>query len=477
MGSVLRTFFVLLALSAAFSCVLAKDVDAKSARRRLDAVFSKSDPKLREKELRKLEGDTLDEAAAGEARAHALTLQRRAPKKLPKLEEAHEGAFNYEYQVRAGNTTYTNFALLDLPADISVDKPAPLVVGLHSDLGTAWLELSALRASSREVPGLRECIRACPQALNRGNTTDDPRNNPPGLREYFGWGPKRAGIDTVFNLLDQLIAEFNIDRDRIYLVGAAGMGGEAAFHLAQLRPSQFAALCVRDCLPPRWYPDLAATTDLEELRKAGTLGEQKVEFGWLECYRNTPVYWLHADDDKKYPTAHARQARDAMKAAEVPLEYQEYSGGHATGSTATLSKALQGCIGVKRNPLPVTITARGVRHDSASLGNDRNYWVEISSQEYPGRKGDWPYRILAGGKVTVTAGKADNTLTINSDGVSRVTVYLTDELLQLDREIKLVVNGEQRTVTVTRELKLLARTASDNADSGEAWTASLTIDS
>lgn len=472
----LRLLLVLAAATLVYQGVVAKDVEAKSAKRGLDAVFSKTDPKLREKELRKLEGDTLGEAAAAEARAHALALQRKAPKKLPKLDEAHEGAFNYEYQVRAGNTTYTNFALLDLPADVSADKPAPLVIGLHSDLGTAWLELSALRASSREVAGLRECIRACPQALNRGSTTDDPRNNPPGLREYFGWGPKRAGIDTVFNLLDQLIAEFNIDRDRIYLVGAAGMGGEAAFHLAQLRPSQFAALCVRDCLPPRWYPELAASSDLEEQRKAGTLGEQKVEYGWLECYRNTPVYWMHADDDKKFPTAHARQARDAMQAAGVPLEYSEYAGSHASGSTATLAKLLKGCIERTRNALPVTVTARGVRHDSASLGNDRNYWVEISSQEYPGKKGDWTYRILAGGKVTVTADKPENTLTINGEGVSQVTIYLTDELLYLDREIKLIVNGEQRTVTVTRELKLLAQTAAEHAGTGEAWTATLTID-
>ncbi|MCB9932366.1 MAG: hypothetical protein H6841_02990 [Planctomycetes bacterium] len=475
MGCVLRTLLVLLVLGAAYSCVLAKDVDAKSARRGLEAVFSKSDPKLREKELKKLEGDTLDEAAAAEARAYALELQREAPKKLPKLEEAHEGALNYEYEVRTGKTTYKTFALLDLPAGLSTTKPAPLVIGLHSDLGTAWLELSALRSCSRDAPELRECIRACPQALNRGNTTDDPRNNPPGLREYFGWGPKREGIDTVFNLLDKLIDDYNIDRDRIYLVGGAGMGGEAVFHLAQLRPSQFAALCVRDALPPRWYPELEAKADLEALRKAGNLGEQKVEFGWLECFRNTSVFWVHGDDDRKYPTAHAHQARDAMKAADVPLEYFEYEGGHATGPTATIAKALKGCVGVKREPLPVSISARGVRHDSASLGNDHNYWVEISKQSYQGKKGDWTYRILAGGKVTVTADKEDNSLTIVSDGVSEVVVYLTDELLYLDREIKLIVNGKERTATATRELKTLAETAASFTATGEAWTAKLTI--
>lgn len=476
MRSVPGLLLCLLALGAAHSSALAKDVDAKHAKRALDNVFSKSDDKGREKELKKLEGDTLDEAAAAEARGHALELQRTPPKKLPKLEEAFEGALNYEYEIRTKKTTYKTFALLDLPASISKDTPAPLLIGLHSDLGTGWRELSALRGCTRSAPELSNCIIACPNALNRGSTAEDPRQNPPGLREYFGWGPKREGIDSVFNLLDGLIADYNIDRDRIYLEGGPGMGSEAVFHLAMLRPSQFAAICVRDSLPPLYYTELDSKADLDELRKAGTLGEQKVQFPWVECYRNTPVFWVQGDDDRKFPTAHARQARDAMKAAEVPLEYLEYEGGHASGSTATIAKALQGCVKVSRNPTPASIAVRGVRDDSASLGNERNYWVEITRQGYDGKKGDWPYKIFAGGKVTVTADKTENTLTVTSDGVKEIRVYLSDDLLYLEKEIKLIVNGKERSVTATRELKVLADTASRFAKSGEAYTAVLTID-
>ena len=149
--------------------VIAKDTDAKHAKRGLDDVFSKSDKKAREKEIKKLAGDTLDTLAAEEARAYALELQRAAPKKLPKLEAVHEGALNYEYEVRTKKTRYTNFALIDLPSGVSADKPAPLVIGLHSALGTAWLELSGMRTCMRGDPDhpLRDCIIACPQALNR----------------------------------------------------------------------------------------------------------------------------------------------------------------------------------------------------------------------------------------------------------------------------------------------------------------------
>ena len=467
---------LLLLLIAPF--VVAKDIDAKHAKRRLDDVFSKSDEKAREKQIDKLKGSTLDTQAAEEARAHALQLQRTPPKKLPKLDEAHQGALNYEYEVRTKKTKYTNFALIDVPRGISKDTPTPLVIGLHSTLGTAWLELSGMRTCMRGVSDhpLRDCIIACPQALNRGNTADDPReNDKKGERQYFGWGPKREGIDTVFNLLDQLLVDFNIDRERIYLVGGANMGGEGCFHLAQLRPSQFAAICVRDTLPPCYYPELDPDADLDALRKAKTLGEQTVVFPWVECYRNTPVYWVHADGDTKYPTAHAHQARDAMKAGGVPLEYYEYEGFHGSGPTPTISKAIAECVKTTRST-PTVITARGVRDDSASLGNDRNYWVEIIKQKFEGKRGDWEFQIFAGGEVTVEAHKGENTLTVTSDGVSGITIYLHDGILYLDREIKLVINGKERTVTPTRELETLARTGTDMRETGEAYTCALSID-
>ena len=472
-----RCLLILIGLTVSVSCVVAKDVDSKRAKRSLDSVFSKSPGKARDKEIAKLEGDTLDEVAGIEARAHALTLQTTPPKKLPKLEEAFEGALNYEYEVRSKRANYKTFALLDLPPGYAKDKPAPLLIGLHSALGTAWRELVALRASGSAIADhpMRDCIVACPNAINRGSTSEDPRENPPGIHEYFGWGPKREGIDSVFNLLDKLIAEYNIDRERIYLEGGPGMGSEAVFHLTMLRPSQFAAICVRDSLPPLYYTELEPKADLEELRKAGTLGEQKVVFPWVECYHNTPIYWVQGDDDRKYPTAHARQARDAMKASGATVEYTEYEGGHASGPTGLVTKALRSCLGCKRTTLPVAVNARGVRDDSASLGNDRNYWVEITSQSFEGKKGEWAYKILAGGTVTVTANKAENTLTIVSDGVREIRVYLTDELLYLDKEIKLIVNGKERSLAVTRDLQVLAETANVFASTGEAFTAALNI--
>ena len=75
----------------------------------------------------------------------------------------------------------------------------------------------------------------------------------------------------------------------------------------------------------------------------------------------------------------------------------------------------------------------------------------------------------------MTANKAENTLTIVSDGVREIRVYLTDELLYLDKEIKLIVNGKERSLAVTRDLQVLAETANVFAGTGEAFTAVLSI--
>lgn len=467
----MRWIAALLMLCFASSAIVAKDVDAKAACRAVDNVFAKSDAKAREKELAKLDGDTLDAPTAAEARSHALQLQRKGPKQLPKLEEAHEGALSYDYEVRAKRTVYKTFALLDLPPGISADKPVSLVLGLHSALGTAWSELRGLRSCAQTAADhpLRNCIIACPNALNRGNTADDPRGNPPGPTEYFGWGPKQEGIDSILNLLDQLLAAYNIDLDRIYIVGAAGMGGEAAFHIAQLRPSQFAAICVRDTLPPCHYPELPAKTDLEALRKAKTLGDQKVEFPWAACYLNTPIYWLHSDGDTRYPTAHARQCRDAMLAAKVPLKYTEYEGTHGSGSTQQVAAVVREALQHGR-ALPHTITARGMRD-----GGNRNFWLQIDKQSLDGKAAGWPAKANAGGLVTAQLDRERNAIIVTSDGVREVTVYLYDEFLNLDAEITLIVNGRERKVSLQRELKVLARTAAEFAGTGEVYTAAIAI--
>lgn len=440
----------------------------------LDAVFAAKDDKTRDKLIAALNGRELADPSA---RDHALVLQRRAPAKLPELKEAHEGALDYNYEVRTKRTIYKNYAMLDLPKGISASKPVPLVIGLHSEKGTAWYELSGLRTCLRGgASGLADCILACPQALNRGLASHDPTTNPPGIQAYFGWGPTQEGVDTVLNLLDGLLRDYNIDRDRIYLTGG-GMGGEACFLLAQLRPSQFAAICVRDALPMHYLTDLKPSDakQIADLRATGKLGEQAVEFPWLLAHRNTPVTWVHANDDKKYPTAWARKARDAMQQAKLPLQFHEYEGFHGSAKVELIAQALGEMLQHKREPNPLELTARGMKDDD-NPGNSRHGWLEIKQQAWQGKRGDWPEKQAAGGTATVTINKAENLVTITSEGVTELVLWLHDGLLDLNKPIRLVVNAKEREpVSFKRDQGVLAQTAWEWRNSGEAYTAKLTI--
>ncbi|MBE7490877.1 MAG: hypothetical protein HS108_03800 [Planctomycetes bacterium] len=463
-------------LSLALSLLVARAaLGQDTPQRSLDAIFAAKDDKTRDKLISALAGRELTDHAA--AREHALGLQRRVPAALPELKIAHEGALDYPYQVRTRRTVYNNYAMVDLPKGLSRDKPVPLVIGLHSEKGTAWYELSGLRACLRTgAGGLGDCILACPQALNRGLTSHDPTTNPPGITEYFGWGPKQEGVDTVLNLIDGLVRDYNIDRDRIYLTGG-GMGGEACFRLAQLRPCQFAAICVRDALPMHYLTELKPNDgkQIADLRAAGKLGEQPVEFPWLLAHRNMPVTWVHANDDKKYPTAWARKARDAMQQAKLPLQFHEYEGFHGSAKVELIAQALGEMLQHRREPSPAELTARGMKGDD-NPGNNRHGWLEIKQQTWQGKRGDWPEKQAAGGLVTVSTSKAENLITVTSEGVSELVLWLHDGLIDLSKPIRLVVNGKEREpVTLKRDQGVLAQTAWDMRQTGEAYTAKLAV--
>ncbi|MCC6465527.1 MAG: hypothetical protein IT463_09335 [Planctomycetes bacterium] len=185
-------FLLLLAVSPS-----AADVDARQAAREMERLFKVDDPAKRLKAAQALTGEALERAAAEAALAKALECQRAAPRKLPTLKAVHEGACEYLYKVtqpgRVGDVIYENFALVDAPPALAADKPVPLVIGLHDALSTAWLELAALRgARSADDHPLRDCLVVCPQALNRGNTVDDPPRQPARQARVLRMGPQVA---------------------------------------------------------------------------------------------------------------------------------------------------------------------------------------------------------------------------------------------------------------------------------------------
>ncbi|MHC4839382.1 MAG: alpha/beta hydrolase family protein [Planctomycetota bacterium] len=458
----------------------AASISVKEAKSELAKLYKISDPGKLEKAVKKLNGKDIKPEDATALFSEALKLQATPPKKLPQLKDIHEGAREYVYEVKSKSAKHANFAMLDLPRGVSANKPAPLLIALHSTQGTAWRELRGLRTCAGHMPKreLSNCLVVAPNALNRGNTADDPTRNPKkGDHQYFLWGPKRQGIDTVLILIEGILRDFNVDRNRIYLTGM-GQGGVAAFHLAQLMPSMFAGVCIRDGLPPHYYADQDYIKDdaaRKSARRGGELNEAEVKFPWAECYRNTPIHWVHADDDKTMLTAHARKCIADMKAAEMPVTDYEYEGFHGSGPTEMIAKALAATLNEKRTNYPTKVTARGVKSEKWTRGNGRNYWVNIVKESYTKKGGGWEYRPLAGSQVTVEADKSTNTITVTGAKGMKLELYLNNELLYVDQEVTLIVNGKERKVRAKHDLGVLCDTTSRFRWTGEVYTAMLDV--
>ncbi|HEV8484796.1 MAG TPA: prolyl oligopeptidase family serine peptidase [Blastocatellia bacterium] len=120
--------------------------------------------------------------------------------------------------------------------------------------------------------------------------------------------------------LDQSIAEFNGDPERLYLTGLS-MGGYGTWAIASSHPGRFAAfavICGGVRPPPGSAPRSPETPDLASVADPYTPIAQKVG--------KTPVWVFHGGADPVVPVTESRKMVEALKAAGGNVKYNEYEG-------------------------------------------------------------------------------------------------------------------------------------------------------
>ena len=103
------------------------------------------------------------------------------------------------------------------------------------------------------------------------------------------------------NVFEIVRKEFNIDPNRMYLMGHS-MGGGGTWYLGMKHPDLWAALAVADP---------AINGGIENLSRI----------------KDTPVFVVQGDADRLVPVARTRQWVDAMKSLGMTYEYIEVPGG------------------------------------------------------------------------------------------------------------------------------------------------------
>ena len=109
-------------------------------------------------------------------------------------------------------------------------------------------------------------------------------------------------------VLDQTVAEFGGDPQRLYLLGVS-MGGYGAWHMAAQYPGKFAAVV-----------PICGGSPLRSADRFDAIARK---------VRQTPVWVFHGAEDRVVPVSESRNMVAALKAVNGNVRYNEYPGvGH-----------------------------------------------------------------------------------------------------------------------------------------------------
>lgn len=194
-----------------------------------------------------------------------------------------------------------------VPRDFVRDRAWPLIVFLHggSDSGTDGLRQTqeGLGRAIRAHPNWFPTLALFPQA-------------PQGKQ----WEGEVA--DAVIEEIDEVIAEFGVDADAVFLTGIS-MGGMGVYEVAQRYPDRFAALLVISGSPftPAWR--------LRDLDREPVDRSPEAFARVAETLAHVPLWVFHGTEDDLADPEEARSVIRALEAAGAQPRFTEYEGlGH-----------------------------------------------------------------------------------------------------------------------------------------------------
>jgi predicted peptidase len=145
-------------------------------------------------------------------------------------------AFFLRAYVSEMNETIQRYAVY-VPDRYDGSRAFPLVVALHGAGGDHWAGMKMVLGSSALIIG-----------AERANKRFLPRNPPPdfivacpGGHGYRGPGYRKAGEYDVLKIIREMVSNYNIDTNRVYLTGSS-KGGRGTWEIGLKYPELFAAI-------------------------------------------------------------------------------------------------------------------------------------------------------------------------------------------------------------------------------------------
>lgn len=240
-----------------------------------------------------------------------------------------------------------------------------------------------------------------------------------GAWTELAFGDKEGGLSNVLLAYNDVRRTVAIDFDRVYVAGW-GEGVRVATVLGSRFPDRFAGVIGRSGDPP--------------------------EDAVVENFRNLPTFFAGAG---KGATTFKEKA-DSFKYDNVTIKPD----GKETDIWAWIKDHPR-----ISNPAEVVLAPGG------QIGN-RAYWVQVQAFDKTG---------VAYIKAAIDRGT--NTINIDGEGPTSVTILFNDQLLDLEKEVKVVCNGATHVEKVQRNLgQMLGMIRNSVSDPGRLYVASREFD-
>lgn len=192
--------------------------------------------------------------------------------------------------VKVGNKSYGY--QIYMPGKLAGKERLPVILFLHGigQRGTGGFVKGAAAILIRQYLERLPAVVVLPQC-EKGRYWSDPEMEA-----------------MVMATLDDAVAEFRADRERLYMIGVS-MGGYGAWALAAEHPGRFAA-----------FVSICGGSPLRTGERFQTIARR---------VGRTPVWVFHGADDPVVPVSESRQMVAALKALNGDVRYSEYEGvGH-----------------------------------------------------------------------------------------------------------------------------------------------------
>jgi hypothetical protein len=251
---------------------------------------------------------------------------------------------------------------------------------------------------------------------------------PAGWNEAPWWSDQQTGA--LRAILEDVKRDYNVDENCVVVSGVSD-GGTGAFFIAMRDTTPYAAF-----LPLNGYVLVLRSPELA-LRDL-----------FLNNLRNKPLYIVNGGRDPLYPVDTVEPSIVHLNQGGVPIVYRpQVNAGHDTTWWPALKDDFEDFVRRHpRDPLPDVLTWEV----SETRTWNRAHWLiidKIGSTAGDAKKlpdlnvsGGMPvFRNGKSGRVDLT--RSGNTVTATTRGVKELTLLLSPDRFDFDRNVKVIVNG------------------------------------